>query len=125
VREEPESFIWQYEAEEWRRTERRVAIFTHRSVYDFLKRSDMQQKVTEELQDFDIIQAICHSFLAELKLEPKRWKSLFSETYNILQLWKTRTTPVPLPFGFLESLHNVCLAIQKIAPGDESLLPLF
>jgi hypothetical protein len=125
VKEEPESFIWQYEAKKWQETERQVVTFTHRSVYDFLKQSDIQQQITEELQNVNIIQAICHSFLAELKLEPQRWNSLFFEAYIILQLWKTRTTRVLLPFGFLESLHNICLAIQKKTPGDESLLPLF
>jgi hypothetical protein len=125
VKEGVNSFIWQCEARDWLEEERQVVTFTHRSAYDFLKRLDIQQQVIEELQKFDIIQAICHSSLAELKLEPKLWFSLFPEAHNILRLWKIGTAPEFPPFRFLESLDKLCVGIQKLKPGDESLLRYF
>jgi hypothetical protein len=115
MKEESDSFVWQYEAELWWRKERQVVSFTHRSVYDFLKRLEIQQ-VAKEIQTFDIIQAICQYFLAELRLETKRWNTLFLEAYKILPPWKTRTTPESPPFRFLDYLHNGCLGIQKLTP---------
>ncbi|KAH0536518.1 hypothetical protein FGG08_006614 [Glutinoglossum americanum] len=95
--------------------------FTHRSVYDFVSRRDIQKIMTDHCKKFDILEAICQTFLAELKFSGQEFtgpkNSLAFEVGQILRLRKSTTKDVA-PFRFLECLHATALRFQGMGVDD-------
>ncbi|KAK0670339.1 hypothetical protein QBC41DRAFT_96643 [Cercophora samala] len=91
-----------------------VVQFTHRSVRDFLEFPDVQCKILKLLEGFDILDAISHMHLADLRMFGEKCLA-FSNSYILIRERHKSGADVE-PYGFLEAWDRFC-------PDDESLEP--
>lgn len=91
--------------------------FTHRSVYNFVSGNKIQKTMADYCKGFDIVEAICQTFLAELKFSSQKFISgrngLAFEINQILLLRISSAKDIA-PFRFLECLHTAILHFQGI-----------
>lgn len=94
--------------------------FAHRSIFDFVTGKVILGVMEGYCKNFDIVEAVCQSLLAEFKFcgqSSKGLKNLTLEMHKILRLRKASKKDVA-PFHFLEILHSACLHIQQKSQND-------
>jgi hypothetical protein len=94
--------------------------FAHRSIYDFVGGKVIRKDMEDHCKNFDTVEAICQSFLAELKFcgqSTKRTANLAHELHRILELRKLSKRNAA-PFCFLENLQAATLHVQRKSRND-------
>ncbi|KAL1979414.1 hypothetical protein VTN96DRAFT_5978 [Rasamsonia emersonii] len=97
---------------EWRKPVCSQSVtFTHRSVFDFVSGNSIQARMAYYCKGYDVVDAICQTFLAELKFssgqesDPDYGPWLAFEVQQILRLRQLHAKDVD-PFLFLECLQT-------------------
>ena len=86
--------------------------FAHRSVYDFFLLKKTKRLSELHLRDFDTVDAISQTYLAELKLRGRLRRSAQRDIRALLSLRKLDNSEDIPPYHFLESLRNATLQVQ-------------
>lgn len=86
--------------------------FIHRSAYDFLLRADIEALYEPDLRDFDTVEAISQTYLAELKLRGRLRHSALRDIRALVCLRRWGNPGDIPPYHFLESLRNATLQVQ-------------
>lgn len=106
-------------------------VFVHRSIFDWVTGQAIQNDMEEYCKDFDIVEGICQSLLAELKfsgraiqndmeeylMSDSNFRNLVDEVHCVLRLRILSLTDIP-PFSFLDTFQEACLHIQGRSRHD-------
>jgi len=89
-----------------------VIALVHRSVYDFFLLEETKKLSELHLRDFDTVDAISQTYLAELKLRGRLRRSAQRDIRAVLSLRKLDNSGDIPPYHFLESLRNASSQVQ-------------
>ena len=111
---------------EWRKGPLRpIVTVAHRSVYEFLRAERTQHRIFSNLGSFNHVDAICQTFLAEVKLarvkasgcyddmENVGFPRLLEDVFHFLK-FANSGTKAPGYLQFVDGLDNAVLALQRV-----------